>query len=800
VRIAATILLVAVEAGAQYRPPPPSEAAQLVSEGDGERAEAAKREVAGDRPGAEQHYQKAAELYERSLKLDSEGPQAPQAAAGLGAACMARRDYARAVKVLGPFHKAQPDAAQVSFYLGLSLFKLNQFAEAVPVLEPLAKADAPEHFMVHYYLGSYALTQHDGARAVDELSQFLKRRPEEIKAGDAQIEEMIGHGYLQAHKPGDARAAFERSVKLRPSSSAQLGIASALEMAGKSGEALRLVEDLAKREPRNVEVVDRLARMYLAAGQLPRASEVASELVKLQRNAASLLLLGDVKAAQKDWQSAASQYRESLKLGPKAPPPLLGLSVALQHLGKYDEAIAELERASADGNPDILAALGTANRRAGHYQKALEVHGKLQQQLPRDPRARILLGADYFAVGQFDEAIQNYTAALELDPQSQRARHCLALALERRAQLRAGGKLADAALLDLRRAYDLEPSESLTQWLGAIAIGQQKYEEAAHMLAPHATVANPPWQTRLIYAYALLGVQKHQEALAIFESLNVAEARPLIDLGWALANLQLDQLEPAVKRLSAMKNLSPAALTDLQLITVRLAWDRLVKGDVPGATHDLSTLGNLPPSSPVHQLAELVKALIAIENRNFSQAAAGIKTALADRQSWVEPAAGSLLSAYVEYRQGKSASARKLLATAVKQAGGPQKLAFAGELSRAIDEREAEQLYSQSAKSAPRIEKLLKADAASPRTQNNLACVRYRSGGQAQAVATWKTLAPKLPEAELNLGLHALQQEHDAKGALVRFRHYLASGGTKAPQAREWADRLSQIYEKEDSK
>ncbi len=798
-------LLMAGSAAAQYRPPPPTEAQQLVHDADAERAEAAKLDGAGNRAGAAGRYAKAIELYEKSLTIDPEGPAMMSAAGGLGAACVATKAWARAVKDLQPIHSAHADAAEVSFYLGLSLFKLNRFADALPLLEPLARADAPEHFMVHYYLGSYALSLRDGAKAVEELSQFIKRRPAELAAGDAQVGELIGRGYLLSRRPVEAKSAFERANQQQPSTTAQLGIAAALEMEGKSAESLSLVEGMAKRDPRNAEVMDRLARMYLQRGQLPRAAEVATELVRVARSAQSLILYGDVRSAQKDWRAAEPQYREALKLAPKSNAPLLGLARALEQLGRHEEAITELERVAGDGEPAVLGALGSSYRRAGHYQKALETHLKLQKQTPRDVQSLLLLGADHFAVGQWDEAVSDYSSALEIDATNARARHCLVLALSRRAQLRAGGQLRDAALFDLRRAYDLEPSELLAQSLAAIQLGQEKWGEADHTLAERAAAPNAPWQTQLLYAYALLGGQKAKDALPLFEkltdSVQDAAGQSWVDLGWALSKVQLDDFEPAARRLTGAKRSLAAAQSNLPLIVLKLGWQRLGEGDVAGATRELAALTAAPPikGTPAAQLFELEKGLIAVENKQYAPALSEIRAALAEKQPWFEPAARPLIEAYIDYRLGKLAEARKQLAAAVKHAP-PGRLPFAVKLAHAIDEREAEQLYTQNAATAqPRIEKLLKgvadSDAAESRVQNNLSCTRYRKGaGMAQSVATWKTLAPKLPEAELNLGLHALQQEHDARTALSRFRRYAASGGARSGQAREWVERLQQLY------
>lgn len=787
---------------AQFRPPPPSEAQLLIRDAETERAEAAQKEAKGDRAAAIKQYTKAADLYEKALKVDAKSDDAPAAAAGFGASCVAARDYERAVKVLQPFHAARPDTPAVAFPLALAQFKLNRFAEAVPLLEGLAKGNAPEHFMVHYYLGSHGLLTQDGGKVVGALTEYLKRRPVELAVGDAQIEELIGRGWLLQKKAGDAKAAFARSLKLRPSIAAQLGIAAALELEGRGAEALQLVEGLQKRDEKNPELLERLARMYVARNQLGRATALATSLMQISRSAPAAQLLGDIHGAQGDWAKAELAYRQAVALAPRSVPPLLALGRALSRLGKHDEVVKALEGVAAEGDPQLLAVVGSAQRRGGHFQKAVEIHGRLAQARPRAVESHLLLGADHFATGQWDEAIRDYTTALEIDPASAAAKRWLAQALWRRAATRtATDPKSDAALLDLRRAYDLEATEPLAQALGAAQLAQEKFADAERTLAARASDPKAPWQTQLVYAYALLGGDKAKEALPIFDRLAGAalsgELQAKVELGWALSKVALGEPEAAAKRLASSKASSPALQANLTMIAVRLAWKHLEAGDEAAAARELQIVGAGNKSPPV----ELVRALLAVENKNFAAALAGIKSALAEKQAWFEPATRPVLEAYVSYRMGKLVEARKQIA-ALAKLGAPAKLPFVGKLTRAIDEREAEQLFAQnSAAGLAKIEKLLKPTAGDdpndPRHASNLAAARYRRGQQAAAVAVWKTLAAKLPEAELNLGLHALQQERNPKEALVHLRRYAASGGARSSGLRESIDRLAALYDEE---
>jgi Flp pilus assembly protein TadD len=490
-----------------------------------------------------------------------------------------------------------------------------------------------------------------------------------------------------------------------------------------------------------------------------------------------------VRAAQKDWNGAAGNYQAAVQLQPRYTPAMVAFARALQQQGKLEQAAQELEKGGDD--PAILAALGSAYRRAGHYQKAIDTHSKLNK---KDPQTAMLLGADHFAIGQFDQAINDYSGVLETDRDNARARHDLVLALTRRAQMHAQN---EGALFDLRRAYDLEPSESLAQSLAAVELAQQKWAEAENTLSARVLEKKAQPRTQLLYGYALLGQKKASDALAAFQQLGeMPEAR----LGWALSKVELGEYDAAAKELQSMKTAPAAVKANLPMVLIRLGYKRLEEGDVAGATRELQAAGSLDKMSAATGPSELLRALIAVEQKQYPGALAGIRSALSDKQPWFEPAARPLLEAYVDYRMGKLAEARKLLAAAQKQG----KLPFVPKLAHAVDEREAAELYAQNAAgSQPKIEKLLKTSDEDPRALHNLACARYRHGGQAQALATWRSLSSKVPEAELNLGLHALQVEHDAKSALGHFRRYAGVAGARAGQAREWVERLQQLYEEE---
>lgn len=797
------LILSSPPARAQYRPPPPTEAAERLREGDDLRQEAARLDSKGDRSGADDRYRRAADRYERALAADLDGKQAVPAAAGLGAACTALHDYARAARALAPVAASHPEATDVKFHLAVALYKLKRYAEALPLLDEVCKKGAPEHFIAHYYRGVYAIVEKDGTGALEALQRYLTLRPAEIAGDDYQIHELVGRAYLLLRKAPEARAAFTRAQAGRPESvSAQMGVEAALELEGKRAEAVALLGGLAQRHPAAVDVKQRLGALLLAGGDYARAADIAQQLVKQQPSPTAHVLLGDVRLAQKQARPAEQQYREALKLQADFVPAQLGLSRTLEQLGKSAEAI-ELLTAAARAHPEDLAlqgALGSACRRAGRFQQAIEVHQVVVDRAPRNPLGQLLLGADHFATGQWDEAIADYSAALKLDPAEPRARHWLALALARRAQVRARSNLIDDAVLDLRRAFDLDRTTPIGEALAALLLTRKQFLEAEAALK---SIANPGWREPLLLGYALLGNGDAKAALTSFEQagLHAPDGATRSDayVGWALAKLELGDFETAVGKLSGPSE-SPAALkvmrANLPIALVRLGLRRLDENDVAGAQKVLDAATALPESrrAPVSAIAELLRGLIAMDRAQWAQAESSIGAALSKKEPWFEPYARPLLTAYLEYRRGRLKVARAALATARKLPGA-DKVAWAQELTRAIGRREAEQLYAEGA--LPKAEQLLKslaaADPLNAVVTHNLAALRYRRGAVDAAVTTFRQVADTIPEAELNLGLHAQYRQRDARAAMAHYQKYIAAGGARAPTVREWVDRIERL-------
>jgi tetratricopeptide (TPR) repeat protein len=809
--LAPVLALLATMAGppalAQYREPPLTESQRLVRDGEAARVAASAASAQGDRKGAEEKYRKALALFEQALAA---APGSVAAAAGVGASANGLQDWQRTVDKVQPVLAAHPRELSLAYPVGVALYKLRRFPEAVPLLEQVADADenAEAHLIVHYYLASYYLYAQQGDAAAARLRRYLELRPAKLADNDFQIHEMLGRAHVLRRDAASARAAFQQAQAGRPESpSVQLGLASVLELEGQVVEARALLEGVTTRFPQAAEPREKLARLYLAAGDVARAEAQALALVKLGGTPAAHLLLGDVRLAQRNAAAAEAEYRKVLQLQPGLVVGQMAVGKALQAQGRHEEAIQFLEAAVRSGanSLELWATLGSVNRRAGRFQRAVEVHRRVVEMAPRQALGWVLLGADHFATGQWDQAIEDYANALQVEPEHAGARQWLARALAHRARDRAGtGRLEDA-VRDLRRAYDLDRTAPMARRLGAALLESRAFPEARKVLEQGATLPGATWRDGLLLGYARLASGDAQAALDAFTRAGTRTEEPdeqaETSVGAALAEVELGQVDAAVQRLTAVgpsRAAEQVAGANLPRVLVRRALSRLERGDAEGADRDLDLVERLGTGgrAELAKLALFTRGLARAEAGRHAEAGAALKRALTPAPRWAWPNTRALAEAFILYKKGQVAAARKQLAAASRKPmpGQPKWLAA---MTGALHRREAGLAYA--AGNMRLAEKALKAalatDPEDALVQHNLACVDWRKGRAASALDTWRRLESTVPVAALNLGIDAQERRREPAEAVDAWRRYLAAGsGPRLAQVREWKERLQSLH------
>jgi len=154
--------------------------------------------------------------------------------------------------------------------------------------------------------------------------------------------------------------------------------------------------------------------------------------------------------------------------------------------GRYDEAIAEFERAIAGREDSGIALLNLARARykKKDYEGAIATLDEHARNRPRSKEAETLLANMAMDRGRLDEAEAHFRKALAYEPNFTDARNGLGLLLERRG-------LHDAALAEFRRVIAVDPDYAEAHNnVGIILRGRGRTDEAA--AAFHRAIAADP--------------------------------------------------------------------------------------------------------------------------------------------------------------------------------------------------------------------------------------------------------------------------------------------------------------------
>jgi tetratricopeptide (TPR) repeat protein len=253
---------------------------------------------------------------------------------------------------------AEQKAIEDAFAAGLARVRDGDFKGALELLEPLAQK-APEHANTWYLIGfsrerlgqlDTALSAADRATSLDPalagvhvLRGRILRGQKRLPEAEAEIRQEIEHA-------GSSSVVFDSWVAL----------ASVLEDAGRSSEAIQALEHAVELDPARGEVSVELARLYTTAGDRDKAAaalERAEQAGKGDDARVLNLAIGALNDNQYD--RAEDIARRVVDKGSSNANLSVGHSVLARcdlHRGNYPGAVTHLEQALAlDPNSSLAA-------------------------------------------------------------------------------------------------------------------------------------------------------------------------------------------------------------------------------------------------------------------------------------------------------------------------------------------------------------------------------------------------------------------------------------------------------------
>ncbi|KAI9846073.1 MAG: hypothetical protein M1837_004329 [Sclerophora amabilis] len=331
--------------------------------------------------------------------------------------------------------------------------------------------------------------------------------PPQRSTADAESFKAAGNKFFKAKDFDKAISEYTKAIDADPQSSTYLSNRAAAYMsANKFQEALSDAKAADKLEPNNSKVQHRLARIYTSLGRPYEALNVYDEI--------------EPKATAKDklpavtMQKHIKQAEDSLREGTTGSMALYALDQAERGLGvgvdrpqKWRLMRGEANLKNGDVNslgeaqsiatsllrinnqdPEALTLRGRAlcaqgdnNSAKQHFRKALSCDpehaaGKFLRMLNKLDKLKDD-GNTSFKAGRYQEAVDTYTKALEVDPLNKSTNSKL---LQNRAMCSIKLKEYDSAISDCTRALELDPSYLKARKTKAKAMGESgNWEEAA---------------------------------------------------------------------------------------------------------------------------------------------------------------------------------------------------------------------------------------------------------------------------------------------------------------------------------
>jgi len=259
-----------------------------------------------------------------------------------------------------------------------------------------------------------------------------------------------------AHELSAAAAAcFENAWRLDPTNSDWPFYLGLLRVEGgqfqQSLEPLRAALDAPPEPgstPNTIAVL--LSRAYLGLGRPDDAERVLEDyegpLVLFER--------GRVAQARGEAQQAVESFRRVVALRPQAGNAYYQLGLSYRQLGREEEARAALSKRD-------VGRLELEDPRLDALSQEATGHRVLNR-----------LGNEAFLAGRYEEAVESFLAALEVDPTQTRVRANLAAALSRLGRM-------EEAEAQLRQANRLDPEDPRALFnLGSLLVKKGELEEA----------------------------------------------------------------------------------------------------------------------------------------------------------------------------------------------------------------------------------------------------------------------------------------------------------------------------------
>ncbi len=407
----------------------------------------------------------------------------------------------------GPASQKAPDALDRQFQSAVAHYNSGQYAAAQQELEALAQA-LPNSFDVHELLGLVYSSEGQEEKATAPFEQAVRLRPE---SGPARNN--LATNLARLGKRSLAEKEFKKVVELEPGSyDANHNLGEFYVRGRRIAAAIPYLEKAQRENPASYDNGYDLALSYEETGHWPEAGRQIRQLLKQKDTAELHNLLAEVEEKAGNYLAAVNEYETAAHMDPTESNLFDWGSELLVHqtpnpaIEVFSEGLKRFPN-----SPRLAIGLGLALDVRGSYDDAVKALLRGTDLDPSDPRAYYFLSKAYDrSPSQADEVVQRFRRFAGLRPDDARASFYYAVSLWKGRRSETSPAYLDQVESLLKKAIALDPSfpEAHLQ-LGNLCSQRGKFDAAvpeyqqALRLSPNV----PDAHFRLGQAYVHLGTQ-----------------------------------------------------------------------------------------------------------------------------------------------------------------------------------------------------------------------------------------------------------------------------------------------------
>lgn len=242
------------------------------------------------------------------------------------------------------------------------------------------------------------------------------QRATQAAPGDAQLWFLLGYAARLAGKTQLSLDAFERGLKVNPSSlDGQSGLAQTYVRMGKRDEAVKILDRVVSADPRRTLDMVLLGEMLLQSGEDEDALKPLQRAEQTRSDARSELLIALAYERLNQFKEAERYLDLAKHRSPDNPEVVRSLAGFYRETGNYAAAIAALKSLSKKG-PDVKAELAYTYQLAGKRGEAAKLYVQAADAAPRDVNLQLSAAQAEMSTGDTGSAGNYLDRAEKLDP------------------------------------------------------------------------------------------------------------------------------------------------------------------------------------------------------------------------------------------------------------------------------------------------------------------------------------------------------------------------------------------------